>query len=308
MNDNQVLVLNRVDNTTLRHLPGRPFSTSYVVISLTFFTFNHFSVAIDEETSEEVPISLWGSQADWQYELKSKIGQIWCFKFLRVQCNTVYGQLCLHTTPRSTKKLDHEETILFGCATGLESYEKESLVFPSISELLKAKLNGKATITAGVTKITCTENLNSERKIEKTSDSCTMHQFFRELVYLGCKLCLRALKQDQNGIYVHCAHCRQHNPYFMYAVKYYFRPCLMYFSDKSALIIVKSSHMATSKFFKDMRPQDVLEDDNSELLERMKDVFDTANKNVKVVLDCDTVLDENGFVKSQNFELVDIEV
>ena len=291
------------------HFPTITFTTSCIVISSTFLTCsNYFSVAIDQETLEEVPICLWGSQADWQYELKSKIGQSWCFKFLRVQCNTVHGQLCLHTTPRSTKKLENEETTLFGHAASSKSYEKQSSAFSNISQLLEANLNGKATIVVGITKITCAETLNSEKNIDKTSDLGTVHQFFHELVYLGCKLCLRALKQDKNGIYVHCAHCRQHNSSYMYVVMYCFKPCLVYLSDKSVSIIVKSCHRATSKLLKDVRPQDVLEDDKSVLLERIHDVFNTANRNVKVVLNCDTVLDENGFVKTQSFELIDIEI
>jgi hypothetical protein len=271
----------------------------------------YFTVAVDQETSEEVPICLWGSQADWQYELKSKIGQTWNFTFLRVECNSVYGQLSLHTTPQSTKKLRNEETSLFGRAARLGPPKKDSSTFSSISELLKANLNGKATISAGVTNITYTEALNSrhsERSIDKTSDMATIHEFFRGLVYLGCKLCFRALKQDHNGIYTHCSYCIQHNTSYLYGVMYYFGPCFVCLSDKSASIIAKSCHESTSKFLKDMRPQDVSEEVNCELFERLRGVYDTVNKNVKVVLNCETVLDENGFVKNKNFELLDLQM
>ena len=271
----------------------------------------YFTVAVDQETSEEVPICLWGSQADWQYELKSKIGQTWNFTFLRVECNSVHGQLSLHTTPQSTKKLRNEETSIFGRAARLGPPKKDSSTFSSISELLKANLNGKATISAGVTNITYTEALNSrhsQRSIDKTSDMATIHEFFRGLVYLGCKLCFRALKQDHNGIYTHCSYCIQHNASYLYGVMYYFGPCFVCLSDKSASIIAKSCHESTSKFLKDVRPQDVSEEVNCELFERLKRAYDTVNKNVKVVLNCETVLDENGFVKSKNFELLDLQM
>ena len=264
------------------------------------------SVAVDDETSEEVPIYLWGRQADWQYELKSKTGHAWSFTFLRVECNTVYGQLYLHTTPQSSKKLQNEETTFFVYSDIPRPVEKDSSTFSSILKLLEANFNGKAIISAGVTKITYTETTQSspcERSIDRTSDKTKVHEFFCELVYLGCKLCFRALAQDHNGIYTHCSYCMQHNLSYTYGVMYCFKPCSVYLADKSAPIIAKLFHEFTSKFLKDLKPQDVLEDSNT-LFERIKDVFDDVNENVKVVLKCETVLDENDFVKSKNFELI----
>ncbi len=275
-----------------------------------YLTYVFFTVAVDEETSEEVPICLWGRQADWQYELKSKIGQTWCFTFLRVECYTLHGQLSLHTTPRSAKKLRNKETTLFAQATPLGPPEKDSATFPSISELLKANLNGKATISAEVTNLTRTDTLNSRHttsNINETSDMARVYQFFHDLVYLGCKSCFRPLSQDHNGIYTHCSYCVQHNSSYSYGVMYYFKPCMVNLSDKSASIIAKLSHESTSKFLKDVMPQDALEDANAtKLLERVKGVFNPVNK--KVVLNCETVLDENDFVKSMNFELLALQI
>ena len=264
----------------------------------------YFSVALDQESFEEVPICLWGSQADWQSELKSKIGRIWYFTFLRVECSTMHGQHCLHTTPRSTKKLQHEVRSLFGNLTPCMSQEA-CPTFSTISELLQANLNGKAAISAEVTKITRTEADNYATTISEASDMLTIQCFFRDLVYLGCKSCLRALKRDHNDIYVHCSYCiQQHNSCHTYGVAYFFKQCWIYLSDYSRMLICTSSHEATSKFLKDTKPEDVLNDDASKLFEKVQNIFHSDN--VNVILRCETVLDENDFKKSQNFELLDL--
>ena len=252
---------------------------------------------------------MWGRQAEWKNELKSKIGQTWSFTFLRVDCNSVYGQLYLHTTPQSTKKLQNEETTLFGHTKPLRPVAKDSSSYSSVFELLKANFNGKAIVSAGVTKITDTETFCPERSIDKTSDMTNVQQFFHDLVYLGCKSCFRALKQDHNGIYTHCSYCIQHNSDYTYGVMYYFTSCFVHLADNSASIIAKLSRECISKFLKDLRPQDVLEEANSyKLFERTKDVFETMNKNVQTILECETVLDENDFVRSKNFQLIALQM
>ena len=184
--------------------------------------------------------------------------------------------------------------------------EKEIPIFSSISDLLKANLNGTAITSAIISTIMCTRSERSrlpERTIDKKSDPVTVHEFFRELVYLGCKLCFRALKQDQNEVYERCSYCIQHNSSYLYGVMYLFKPCLLYLSDKSASVLVKSSHESTSKFLKDLRPQDILEDENDKLFERLERVFVTVNN---VILTCETSLDENGFIENQKFHLLDV--
>lgn len=207
-------------------------------------------------------------------------------------CNSLHGQQCLHTTPHSTKT-----------QANLTSPPKPT--FSSILELLNANLNGNATIAGGVTAVM---HLESERKIDQTSDLPTVHNFFRELVYLGCKLCFRALKQDENGIYTHCSYCIEHSSSYMFGIMYCWRPCLLYLSKQSVTIIAKSCHESMCKLLKDVKPQDILEEGNTTLFERLKIVFNTVNKNITIVLNCETLLDENGFVKSQNFEFLDLHV
>ncbi|XP_028407002.1 shieldin complex subunit 2-like [Dendronephthya gigantea] len=261
------------------------------------------AVALDLESSDEVPICLWGRQAGWEFELKSKIGKIWCFTFLRVECNSLHGEHFLHTTPRSTKKLQQEETSFFANLTPCIAQE-DCPTFSTIYELLQANLNGKAAICAEVTRIQCTE-ANSSQTISKASDMFAMQCFFRNLVYLGCKSCFRALKKDHNDIYMHCSYCiERHNSSYSYGVAYFFKQCWVYLSDESGTLFGTSSHVATVKFL--TRPEDALNDDISKLFERIQRIFHSDN--VNVVLRCETVLDENDFKKSQNFELLDLQV
>ena len=258
------------------------------------------------ETSEELPIYLWGNQADWQYELKARIGQMWDFKYLRVECRDVHGDFTLHTTPQSTKLLTQPSLIHI-----VPTQEEESSVFPCISDLLKANCTGKVSVSANITNISIERalaDMNSVLNIDKTSDSETVQQFFKQLVYLGCRSCLQALKQDHNHVYTHCSHCLNHPSNYRFGVIYCYKQCRICFSDSSASIIAMSFHRSTIKLIRDFDPQDVLEGTKTnELFDVCSSIFH-INYQPIVSLYCESKLDENGYIEKQTFELVDIHV
>ena len=261
-------------------------------------------VAMDRETSEEVPICLWGSQADWRYDLKANIGQEWDFRFLYVECKGIHGDFILNTMPRSTKSPPQPSSVFHA-----PTQHKEPPTFSCISGLLKANYNGKVYVFVNIINISIDEALADRDpvlSINKTTGLETIVRFFHQLVYLGCKSCLRALRQDNNCIYTHCSDCLK-NPYsYTFGVMYCYKQCTINFSDLLASIFATSFHKATACLMKGFDPQDVLEGTcSNKLFESFCNIFSAACK-PRVCLNCETKLDENGFVVKQSFEFIDL--
>lgn len=249
-------------------------------------------------------MTLWGRQSDWLDSLRKSEGSVFELRYLAAKHDSVTGVIVLHTTSKSTKnKLDADNEISKQLLSSFKDIPVEIVTFNTIKELFQAKFNGSAEITGKIHSFLL--RYKNEALEVDSHNVEALEGWCNRLTYVGCASCSRALKQDKNGIYGQCASCVYRKLGHNYAVKRYFRNVTVRAKDRYNIIDVSVSHKAVCKLFQGMNPDDFCRRAVSgAFVDLVKELL-SEKKLCTFVIICKTVVDENSFVVSRNFALID---
>jgi hypothetical protein len=146
-------------------------------------------------------------------------------------------------------------------------------------------------------------------KVQNSEDVEVVRDWCHHLTYVGCSSCFRPLAQDKNEIYGQCSHCVYHKPGYNYKVARYYRTFTLSFKDSEGNIEVNVKHSAACKLFKGIQAKHLIQSKNSckvnEFVERVKELV-SCREECRFIFSCHTILDENSFVVSRSFTLLDM--
>ena len=270
-----------------------------------------------ERPGEQIQLFLWGKQAAWINQLQEGLERVWEFQCLTAKYNTDTGCASLHSTPRSTKaKLPLEDNNARSIMSRFDEGAKQARKFANLRDFLEAKYTGLAELEAGI--ISLQFNCENEVIIMDQTESATdqLKEKIDKLVYIGCGSCLRALVQDENGVYCQCSHCVATNPNYQYTISYHCKPLTMLLGDSHVSLQVKAFSRVISRLFHDF-PAKTLAQRTAYGLSRDKSFVDSFVRYTealvkgdkrKVLVACHVTLDENSFIENRTFTLQEIDV
>lgn len=264
-----------------------------------------------QSPNENICVTLWGRQSEWLDSLRKSEGSVWELQYLTAKHDSLSGSIVLHTTSKSTKKkLDANNKLAKPLLSLFHDVLNDIKSFKTIKELLDAKFSGTADVHGHIDSI----SFRSEDEVLEVNyhDVEALKDRCQRLTYVGCASCSRGLKQDRNKIYEQCEHYVHHKPGYNYAVKRHFRTIHLRVKDKDRIIEVIVRPESTRKLFKGIEANDLFLEGKFDqtspkvlhFISLVKEIF-SCDKLCKFILSCHTILDENSFVVSQTFELLD---
>lgn len=241
-------------------------------------------------------------------------GSVFQLQYLAAKHDTLSGNMVLHTTSKSTKnKLDSENELAKPLLSLLNNVPMDIKTFGAITELLEAKFTGSAEISGDIHSFSF--RFENEALEVKSHDAEALGEWCHRLTYVGCASCSRALKQDENKIYGQCSHCVYRKPGYNYAVKHYFRNLIINVKDKDSVIEVEVNQKSACKLFEGVDPEyfclgqtsNVSSPKVREFITVVKELL-SCNTPKRFIMSCKTVVDDNSFVISRSFELLNFKI
>ncbi|XP_031561539.1 shieldin complex subunit 2-like [Actinia tenebrosa] len=313
--------ISEMKNNTLVHFRGFLRKVEVMTNKSTdgTYKFGHqrlpkIRIIFAESPDEEIIVSLWGRQAEWLNDLRTAEGTVWELQYLTAKHDASSESMVLHTTPKSTKSKLTEENLeakrllsIFG-----DFFFSEVKTFKSIKELLEAKFSGSAEISGFISTIVFYSDTNEALNIKSPQDAEALNEWLPRLTFIGCALCFRTLTKDKNQIYGQCKHCVHHKPDYTYRIERFYRNCTVRIKDSGVDIEVDVKHDSACKLFKGIEAKQLVKTKQhpnpctfNNFAERVKELVSMREK-CRFILSCHTVLDENSFVVSRTFTLMDI--
>ena len=246
-------------------------------------------------------------------DLQESIGWVWELRYLMAKSNTSSGTMYLHTTPKTTKQRleKHHSSASQILSHFEEGTHKKAKKFPSMKELLGAKYNGLAEVSASIYSFSFSSG--PPELVITLSDwdnNLKEHtQFIESCVYLGCSVCARRLNQDENGVYCQCVHCVANTVNYTYSCNYYYKPFEICLHDNTGMITVQITPGAADKLlcpipakvFSHKKGVPCSEKCVGDFIALVKRLLSSGQQ--AFLLMCHTVLDENSFVEQRTFSL-----
>ncbi|XP_028917238.1 shieldin complex subunit 2 isoform X2 [Ornithorhynchus anatinus] len=195
---------------------------------------------------------LWGSGTAWYPQLQKKRDHIWEFKYLLAQCNSISGELELHTTPWSSCEClfdDDKRAVEFKAK--FQKNEKNIVKISDISTHLEEKRSGVVRVKAQILELAFPVASAQNRQIVFSAHSSleSILASFPQITYSGCGKCGLELKTDENKIYKQCFRCL---PFTM--VKTFYRPALMTVVDGQCKISIHVGSALMEKILLNIPP------------------------------------------------------
>lgn len=207
-------------------------------------------LTVEQTQGQRYMLVLWGPGAAWYPQLQRKIGYIWEFKYLFVQCNCILETLELHTTPWSSSEcLFDDDVRAIAFKSKFQGSTSSRVKMSDLATHLKDKYSGVVLIKARIVELVFLVGMAQEFSLTAHSSLERILSLLPNIIYTGCAGCGSELDTDENKIYRQCLSCLP-----LSGKKIYYRPALMTVVDGSHSVCIRVGSKLVEKILLHIPP------------------------------------------------------
>ncbi|KFO33996.1 Protein FAM35A [Fukomys damarensis] len=207
-------------------------------------------LTVEQTQGQRYMLVLWGPGAAWYPQLQRKIGYIWEFKYLFVQCNCTLESLELHTTPWSSSEcLFDDDVRAIAFKSKFQGSTSSCVKMSDLATHLKDKYSGVVLIKARIVELVFLVGAAQEFSLTAHSSLECILSLLPNIIYTGCAGCGSELDTDENKIYRQCLSCLP-----LSGKKIYYRPALMTVVDGSHSVCIRVGSKLVEKILLHIPP------------------------------------------------------